>query len=94
MCKQVRLSLVSEEHRYNPFKADVYALGITTLYLAGLTPPFRQSKSGCGFESLANETLNRLQVSEGMKRLLRAMIAEEEAGRIDVEGILSTLRPN
>jgi len=90
-CKQVRLAYVSEEYRYNPYKADIYALGITTLYLAALAPPFRQSKSGPGFVSLATETLDSLLLTEGFKRLLQAMLAEEEAQRADLDAVLSTI---
>ena len=91
MCKQARLSLISEENRYEPFKADIYALGITTLYLAALAPPFRPRETGHGFVSVANETLGSLRLSEGFKRLLRAMLAEEEAPRADIDAVLSAI---
>ena len=87
MCKQVRLSLASEANRYDPFKADIYALGMTTLYLAALAPPFRQR--GFAFDNLVNETLGGLRYSEGFKQLLRTMLAEEEADRPDLDAVLS-----
>ena len=88
-CSQERMALLSEGI-YNPFKADVYSLGLTTLYYATLIPPFRLSERN--FESAANEQIAQLKLSRKFKKLLQCMLADEEENRPDIEEVVHTVR--
>lgn len=92
MCRQVRLSLIDAENRYDPFKADIFSLGMTTLYLSALEPPFRPNANGPGSVNISDEVIGRLSVSPGLKQLLQKMVSEEERQRPDIETVLSNLR--
>ena len=76
---------------YDPFKADVYALGMTALYiarggnLAGLLP----FQSKVDIQGLVTE----LRCSDWLKQLLLGMLQEEERNRFDMEYVLNYIQP-
>jgi len=77
---------------YDPFKADVYALGITVLYMArggninGLLPLLGK------VDVMA--TVWALSCSDWLKQLLAGMLQEQEGQRWDIEYVLSLIRPS
>ena len=73
MSPQTRLSIVSASNKYNPYKADVYSLGVTALHYANLSPPV--SLGDEGLQSLVEEHLVQLACSEQVKDYV------ESAGR-------------
>ena len=92
MSREARVAFIDSEARYDPFKADIYSLGMTTLYLCALEPPFRRNANGPGYVNLSTEVIGRLGCSTEMKRLLQQMLSDQPAQRPDIETILSNLR--
>lgn len=89
MSPQARLSLISASNKYNPYKADVYSLGVTALHLAALAPPVRLGDEG--FESLIEEYLTQMTYSERIRKWLRAMLNPQEDQRPEIEEMLGGL---
>lgn len=77
---------------YDPHKADVYALGITALYMArggnmrGLLPLLEKvDVMGAVWE---------LPCSDWLKQLLIGMLQEQEESRFDIEYVLTLVQPS
>lgn len=68
--------------RHDPFKSDMYSLGLTILFLANMRP----SQSLTRLPELAANTareIENLPYSTRLKSLLELMLAPEEADRVD-----------
>lgn len=89
MSPQARLSIVSSSNKYNPYKADVYSLGVTALHYVNLSPPVRLGDEG--LQSLVEEHLAQLTCSERVKECLRAMLNPQEDQRTDIEEVVNSL---
>jgi serine/threonine protein kinase len=75
---------------YNPFKADVFALGATALHLATLTSPSALITSS-QLQEKVNREMARLSYSEQLRALLRKMLAYSEADRPSMLEIYSAI---
>jgi len=76
---------------YDPFKSDVYSLGVTFAYMITLEAPMVLAKLE-GLEGTTNLYVNRLEVGEETKEVLRAMLAVNAANRPSFAELLDRLR--
>lgn len=67
---------------HDVFRSDVYSLGVVLLYMAKLNPPMQAVFSLNPEESFSAE-IEYLQYSEGLKSVLRGMLAWDECARYD-----------
>ena len=67
---------------HDVFRSDVYSLGVVMLYMAKLETPMQAIFSLNPAESFAAE-IAYLQYSEGLKSVLRGMLAWDECKRLD-----------
>ena len=78
------------------FKADVYSLGVTFLFLVMLRPPTRLMNLDTLVEA-SEAVIQELSVSESLKNIFRRMIAVDPATRIsfaDLYGLIETTFPS
>lgn len=75
---------------YNPFKADVFALGAAALHLATLTSPSALITSPQLQENV-NREIAHLSYSEQLRALLIKMLAYKEADRPSMQEIYSAV---
>ncbi|CAG9335451.1 unnamed protein product [Blepharisma stoltei] len=71
---------------HNPYKSDVYSLGLTFLYMASLSPPVGLNSNiggNVGLRRRIKNAIRSLRFSSKIKELLEAMLEVEEEGRMD-----------
>ena len=91
--KQKYLQFLSQpniELAYDPFKSDVYSLGLTFGYMITLDPPSALAKIE-GLEEETKEYVSALPVSGQMKEVLREMLQVNPVSRPSFEAILVKL---
>jgi serine/threonine protein kinase len=88
MSPQERLAY--EETQYDPFKADVFALGAISLELATLSPP-NSLRDIEHLEEVVNREIAALLLSPHMKTLLKTMLAASEAIRPSMKEVLASI---
>ena len=79
--------------RYNPYKSDVYSLGLTFLHLISLRAPAELSRLE-GLAAVTRQKIQNLGVSSNFKEILTSMLAIQEEYRpdfIQLEEVLSSL---
>ena len=74
--------------KYNPFKSDVFSLGLTIVHLATLSPPTGIG-SLPGLEGKLEALVQTVGYSEWIKELIRRMLKVREEDRISIEDVLS-----
>lgn len=80
---QLRQNLGNSDFaEYNPFKADVYSLGLSLYYAATLQSP-RVLASQDHLAANTQAAVDSLQCSDSFKRVLTSMLQEGEADRPD-----------
>ena len=76
----------SQEAEYDPYKSDVYSLGVTLLFMARLKPPVQLSS----IPTLREQTEKLVQDCGGyprIQRMLRGMLEIDPQRRISLEGL-------
>lgn len=71
---------------HNPFKSDVFSLGLTFLYMASLSPPVSLNSNIEGTQGLRRRiksSITSLKTSSRIQYVLEAMLEVEEEGRMD-----------
>jgi serine/threonine protein kinase len=75
-----------EKVQHNPYKSDMYSLGVTFMYMCSLKPPY----------GALSEPLREVQsagYSQGLTSILEMMTREEEEGRYDFIQLRAYLNP-
>ena len=73
------------EVSHDPFKSDVYSLGLTFLSMARLVPPFEMQVSGEKLPQAIVRTMAKVLYSGEIKDLMQSMLQPEEALRPDFD---------
>lgn len=73
----------SGQVRHNPYKSDVFSLGLTFFHMASLKAPTGFNALQEATEGLVARGVARLEYSARVKQLLRRMLVLEEAARPD-----------
>jgi len=89
MSPQQRLVFLGELDRYNVFKGDVFALGMTVYAMSSLIPP-EDSWPTRRLRQIAKEKIEVLPYSLGLKELLLSMLSLEEEERVTMQLVLET----
>jgi len=80
----------SEAHvRHNPFKSDVYSLGLTFHHMASLEMPKGLNDFSENLQKKVNQTIEQLKYSDRVKKLLYLMLQVEERLRPDFKQLRS-----
>jgi len=91
MSPQVRESFIRDTE-YNPFKADVYSLGLTAVAAASLKLPINVWPLA-GMDEKARQVVQELGYSQELQRLLIRMLSYEEAQRPSMQQVYDALIP-
>jgi serine/threonine protein kinase len=83
--RQVYLGQITE---YNPFKTDVFELGMTALAMASLDPPLEPWPLA-RIDQTANENVQSLPYSSALKNLLLEMLSASEETRSTMQRVQS-----
>ncbi|CAG9332723.1 unnamed protein product [Blepharisma stoltei] len=78
ICKGI---IETRKVRHNPFKSDVYSLGLTFLYMASLQKVIRSEEIVNNIEKNIGIMINQLNYSQNLKNILFQMLAYEEESR-------------
>ena len=84
---EARIAVLTTGSRYNPFRSDVYSLGITVLHAALLDLPEELSVMD-GLEARIQAIISSLSYSDKVKGILRRMLVREESQRATVEEVV------
>jgi serine/threonine protein kinase len=87
MCAQIRSAY--EEGQYDPYKADIFALGLILLEMATLALPLVLNPAAEFSEEIIRRKLIKLRVSRDFKELLRAMLSPIECKRPHITEVQS-----
>jgi len=87
MAPEIRNSKGQSRVNYNPFRADVYSLGMTLLAMASVST---MKSLAVGFDPLV--AVQGLAYSGDLKTVLKWMLTEREKSRPDFEELSSSLR--
>lgn len=80
---------------HNPYKSDVFSLGLTFLYMASLTPPYGLNYNIEGTTYLHHKIqriIHALPYTENLKLALSVMLEVEEDGRVDFIELLKLVK--
>ena len=76
--------------RHNPFKSDVYSLGLTILHMCTLIQP--SLNSGPNLEIRIENSIDKLKYSVFVKNLVKAMLVVNEQKRMDFIQLSSLIK--
>ena len=72
---------------HDPFKSDVYSLGLTFLSMARLVPPLELQVAEEKLNSAVKKTVSQLRYSKDIKGLIASMLEVEEEQRPDFDAL-------
>ena len=87
-----RMILAGHPTYYNPFKADVYSLGLTAIRMAFLETQDKAPLLTEQHDDLMRAALQPLSYSQGLKNLLLSMVSFRETRRPDMQTLADQLK--